>query len=46
MKLLRVLAWIFLALGCFAIAIAEAPAIPGVESDRPLNTQALNVQGR
>ena len=46
MKLRRVLAWIFLALGCFAIAIAEAPAIPGVESDRHLNTQAVNVQGR
>ena len=46
MKLLRVLAWIFLALGCCAIAIAEAPAIPGVEPDRPLNTPALNVQGR
>ena len=46
MKLLRILAWIFLALGCFAIAIAEAPVIPGVESDGPLNTQAVNVQGR
>jgi hypothetical protein len=46
MKLLRVLAWIFLALGCFAIAIAEAPAIPGGESDRPLGTQPVNVQGR
>jgi hypothetical protein len=37
MKLLRVLAWIFLALGCFAIAIAEAPA---------LNTHPVKVQGR
>jgi hypothetical protein len=46
MKLLRVLTWIFLALGCLAIAIAQAPTIPGVESDGPLNTQALNVQGR
>ena len=46
MKLLRILAWIFLALGCFAIAIAEAPAIPGVESDRSPNTPALNFQGR
>src|SRR3974390_2654605 len=31
MKLRRVLAWIFLALGCFAIAIAEAP-ITAVEA--------------
>ena len=46
MKLLRVLAWIFLALGCFAIAIAEAPAIPGVETDGPLNTHPVRVQGR
>jgi hypothetical protein len=45
MKLLRILTWIFLALGCLAIAIAEAP-IPGVESGRPLDTQPVNVQGR
>jgi len=31
MKLLRVLAWVFLALGCVAIAIAEAP-ITAVEA--------------
>ena len=32
MKLLRALAWICLALGCIAIAIAQAPAISGVEA--------------
>lgn len=32
MKVQRVLAWISLALGCVAIAIAEAPTITGVEA--------------
>jgi len=32
MKLTRVLAWICLALGCIAIAIAETPGITGVEA--------------
>jgi catechol 2,3-dioxygenase-like lactoylglutathione lyase family enzyme len=32
MKILRVLAWICLALGCVAIAIAEGPTITGVEA--------------
>jgi hypothetical protein len=32
MKLTRVLAWICLALGCIAIAIAETPVITGVEA--------------
>ena len=35
MKLVRVLAWICLVLGCVAIAIAE-----------PCDPQALNLQGR
>src|SRR3954453_3219951 len=32
MKLTRVLAWICLAVGCIAIAIAEGPTITGVEA--------------
>jgi catechol 2,3-dioxygenase-like lactoylglutathione lyase family enzyme len=32
MKLIRVLAWICLTLGCIAIAIAQAPTITGVEA--------------